>query len=100
MTTSHFDQIEEGLGTLDEKISCHWLRHAHGSHAVKRKVNRLRKVRQDLSGPKQLSLLETPTSESTEGKRRQYYARKGKFDMPGNPLTSVQLSLWDNAELA
>ncbi|MDF5716653.1 MAG: tyrosine-type recombinase/integrase [Rhizonema sp. NSF051] len=24
---------------LDEKISCHWLRHAHGSHAVERKVN-------------------------------------------------------------
>jgi integrase/recombinase XerD len=24
---------------LDEKISCHWLRHAHGSHAAERKVN-------------------------------------------------------------
>lgn len=59
-----------------------------------------RKVRQDLPEPKQLSLFETPSPESTGGQRRQHRAVKSKRGVPGNPPTSVQLSLWDNAELA
>lgn len=62
------------------------------------KIKQPRKVRQDLSEPKQLSLFETPSPELTEVQRRQHSARNSKRDVPGNPPT--QLSLWDIQDLA
>ena len=61
-------------------------------------IKKTKKVRQDLPEPRQLILSETPTSESTEVKRRQHRAVRSKRGVPGNPPT--QLSLWDIEDLA
>lgn len=61
-------------------------------------IKKTKKVRQDLSKPKQLVLFETPSSELTEVRRKKHSARNSKRNVPGNPPT--QLSLWDIQDLA
>jgi len=53
----------------------------------------LKKVRKDFAEPRQLTLFETPTLESTRGYRRQQTARNGKRSVPGN--LSIQLDLFN-----
>jgi len=55
---------------------------------------RPKKVRQDLSEPKQLRLFEMPTSEPTEGKRKHRGTRKSKCQEPGNQI-GKQLTLFE-----
>lgn len=59
-------------------------------------LKQIRKVRQDLSKPKQLSLFETPNPESTGSKRRQHHALKSKPRVPGNLGTQLDLFFQDN----
>lgn len=54
------------------------------------------KVRRDSAEPKQLSLFETPTTESTVGKRRQHHALKSKRGVPGNLGIQLDLFFQDN----
>jgi putative transposase len=61
-------------------------------------IKKIKKVRSYSAKPKQLTLFETPTVESTTGKRIQHRALKSKRSVPGNPPT--QLSLWDIGDLA
>ncbi|MCU0536331.1 MAG: transposase [Hydrococcus sp. Prado102] len=57
-------------------------------------LKRIKKVRQDLPKPKQLTLFETPISELTVSKRRQHRALiRGERDVPGN--LGVQLDLFN-----
>ncbi|PLZ22678.1 transposase, partial [Fischerella thermalis WC542] len=59
-------------------------------------LKQIRKVRQDLSKPKQLSLFETPNPESTGSKRRQHHAQSSKRGVPGNLGTQLDLFFQDN----
>ncbi len=71
--------------------------------ALKCRVKPAKMVRQDLpklGQPKQLELFVTPTPELTGVKRSYAGSRKRKRQQPGNPPTSVQLSLWDIEGLA
>jgi putative transposase len=56
-------------------------------------LKRIKKVRQDLPKPRQLTLFETPTLELIRGKRRQHRAHKGERDVPGN--LGIQLNLFN-----
>ncbi len=59
-------------------------------------LKQIKKVRRDLPKPKQLLLFETPTTESTEVKRRQHRAHKSKRGVPGNLGVQLDLFFQDN----
>jgi len=103
--------VVDGLSRFGEKFVCTSC--GHEPHADKQAssniktratqqnglvIKKLKKVRRDSAKPKQLILFETPTVESTTGKRKQHRARNSKRGVPGNPPT--QLSLWDIEDLA
>lgn len=62
--------------------------------ALKCRVKK-KKVRVDYPELKQLSLFETPTVESTTGKRSYAGSRKRKRQQPGNLPLQLSLDLWD-----
>ncbi|MFB2923594.1 RNA-guided endonuclease InsQ/TnpB family protein [Aerosakkonema funiforme] len=55
-------------------------------------IRKIKKVREDFAEPRQLTLFETPTLESTRGYRRQQTAINGKRSVPGN--LAVQMDLF------
>ncbi|MFQ4161523.1 RNA-guided endonuclease InsQ/TnpB family protein [Scytonema millei] len=104
--------VVDALSRFGEKFvctSCGHEAHADKQAAVNIKtravqqngltIKKLKKVRRDSAEPKQLILFETPNPELT-GIKRRHRASNGERGVPGNPPTSVQLSLWDNAEMA
>lgn len=60
-------------------------------------LKQIKKVRQDLPKPRQLTLFETPLSELTGSKRRQHRASiRGERDVPGNLGIQLDLFSQDN----
>ncbi len=50
-----------------------------------------RMVRRDSAEPRQLTLFETPNTESTVCKRKQHAAKNGKRRVPGNLIVQLDL---------
>ena len=61
---------------------------------------KIKKVRQDLSEPRQLPLFETPCLELTGLEGQHVGSRKRKRRQPGNPPLQLSLNLWDIEDLA